>query len=218
MIDIETFQTWMSYLLPGIGETLRVTLVAGLIFPILGILVCYLRLSGQRVLSIAATSYIEFLRGTPLIGQLFIGYYVLPFLGIRFSAPVVGSIVLALNSSAYAAEAFRAGIESIPHEQWEAGRILNLSTVFIFFRIILPQSVPVFLPVMGNELVTLLRATAALSLLGVRELLFRARDLSSVTYKPFPIMTIALVLYFLMSYPASEFVRFLERKLKFVSA
>jgi len=218
LIDVETFQTWMRYLLPGIGETLRVTLVAGCIFPILGILVCYLRLSGQRALSIAATAYTEFLRGTPLVGQLFIGYYVLPFIGIKFSAPVVGAIVLALNSSAYAAEAFRGGIESIPHEQWEAGRILNLSTVFIFFGIILPQSVPVFLPVMGNELVTLLRATAALSLLGVRELLFRARDLSSVTYKPFPIMTIALVLYFLMSYPASEFVRFLERKLKFVSA
>ena len=218
MISIETLEVWMRYLLPGIGETLRVTLVAGCIFPILGILACYLRLSGQRVLRIAAISYIEFLRGTPLIGQLFVGYYVLPFLGIRLSAPVVGSIVLALNSSAYAAEAFRAGIESIPHEQWEAGRILNLSTVFIFFRIILPQSVPVFLPVMGNELVTLLRATAALSLLGVRELLFRARDLSSVTYQPFPIITIALILYFLMSYPASEFVRFIERKLKFVSA
>lgn len=218
MIDIERIQLWLTYLLPGIGETLKATLVAGSIFPILGILVCYLRLSGQRVLRFAATSYIELLRGTPLIGQLFIGYYVLPFIGIRFSASVVGAVVLALNSSAYAAEAFRAGIESIPPEQWEAGRIINLSTIFIFFRIILPQSLPVFLPVMGNELVTLLRATAALSLLGVRELLFRARDLSSVTYQPFPIITIALILYFLMSYPASEFVRFLERKLKFVYA
>lgn len=217
MPNIETIQLWLSYLLPGIVETLKATLVAGCIFPILGVLVCYLRLSEHRALRIFASSYIEFLRGTPLIGQLFIGFYVLPFAGITLSAPLVGSVVLALNSSAYAAEAFRAGITSIPHEQWEAGRILNLSSIFIFFRIILPQSVPVFLPVMGNELVTLLRSTAALSLLGVRELLFRSRDLSTVTFQPFPVMTIALILYFLMSYPASEFVRFLERRLKFES-
>jgi ABC-type amino acid transport system permease subunit len=70
---------------------------------------------------------------------------------------------------------------------------------------------------MGNELITLMRATAALSLLGVGELLFRARDLSSVSYQPFPIMTIVLILYFAMSYPASELVRFIERKLNYAS-
>jgi His/Glu/Gln/Arg/opine family amino acid ABC transporter permease subunit len=208
----------MNFLAPGIGETLRATVIAGCIFPILGIFICFLRLSGKPLLQVVATAYIEFLRGTPLVGQLFVSYYVLPFWGIRLSASLVGATVLGLNASAYAAEAFRAGIESIPHEQWEAGRILNLSNVFIFFRIILPQAMPVFLPVMGNELVTLLRATAALSLLGVRELLFRARDLSTVTYQPLPIMTIVLSVYFLMSYLASEFVRFIERRLKSVSA
>jgi len=216
VISIETFQLWISFLLPGVRETLKATLVAGCIFPIIGILVCYLRVSGSTFLKIAATAYVEFMRGTPLIGQLFVSYYVLPFYGIRLSASIVGPIVLGLNASAYAAEAFRASIESIPIEQWEAGRILNLSTSFIFFRIILPQSVPIFLPVMGNELVTLFRATAALSLLGVSELLFRARDLSSATYQPFPIMTIVLILYFAMSYPASELVRFIERRLKYV--
>jgi His/Glu/Gln/Arg/opine family amino acid ABC transporter permease subunit len=208
----------MNFLAPGIGETLRATVIAGCIFPILGIFICFLRLSGKPLLQVVATAYIEFLRGTPLVGQLFVSYYVLPFWGIRLPASLVGATVLGLNASAYAAEAFRAGIESIPHEQWEAGRILNLSNVFIFFRIILPQAMPVFLPVMGNELVTLLRATAALSLLGVRELLFRARDLSTVTYQPLPIMTIVLSVYFLMSYLASEFVRFIERRLKSVSA
>jgi His/Glu/Gln/Arg/opine family amino acid ABC transporter permease subunit len=217
-MSIETLRVWMNFLAPGIGETLRATVIAGCIFPILGIFICFLRLSGKPLLQVVATAYIEFLRGTPLVGQLFVSYYVLPFWGIRLPASFVGATVLGLNASAYAAEAFRAGIESIPHEQWEAGRILNLSNVFIFFRIILPQAVPVFLPVMGNELVTLLRATAALSLLGVRELLFRARDLSTVTYRPLPIMTIVLLVYFLISYPASEFVRFIERRLKSVSA
>ncbi len=217
-MSMETLRLWMSYLLPGISETLRATLVAGCLFPILGIFVCYLRLSGRALLRAAGTAYVEFLRGTPLVGQLFLAYYVLPFWGIKLSAPIVGAITLAFNSSAYAAEAFRAGIESIPREQWEAGRILNLSRAFIFLRIILPQAVPIFLPVMGNELLTLLRATAALSLLGVRELLFRARDLSSATYQPFPIMTIVLLLYFLMSYPASEFVRYIERRVKYLSA
>ena len=218
MIDINTLQVWLGYLLPGIGATLRATVIAGLIFPILGVFVCYLRLSQRAIIRTLAIAYIEFIRGTPLIGQLFIAYYVFPFIGISFPAAVVGAIVLAINSSAYAAEAFRAGIESIPEEQWEAGRILNLSSMFIFFRIIFPQSMPIILPVMGNELITMLRATAALSLIGVGELLFRARDLSSITYQPFPIMTIVLILYFLMSYPASELVRFIERKLKHVSA
>jgi His/Glu/Gln/Arg/opine family amino acid ABC transporter permease subunit len=217
MIDFETLQTWMTYLLPGVAETLKATAVAGIIFPILGIFICYMRLSGKKFLRFFATVYIEFLRGTPLIGQLFVAYYVFPFFGISLSAPLVGASVLGLNASAYAAEAFRAGIESIPHEQWEAGRILNLSTLFIFFRIILPQSMSVILPVMGNELITLMRATAALSLLGVGELLFRARDLSSVSYQPFPIMTIVLLLYFAMSYPASELIRFIERKLNYAS-
>lgn len=215
MISIETLEVWMRYLLPGIGETLKATLVAGCIFPIVGILVCYLRMLNKPLLNIVVTSYVEFFRGTPLIGQLFVCYYVLPFFGVRFPAFAVGFCVLGLNSGAYASEAFRAAIESIPVEQWEAGRILNLSTIFIFFRIILPQAVQVFLPVMGNELITLLRATAALSLLGVRELLFRARDLSTATYQPFPIMTIVLILYFLMSYPASLLVRFIEQRLRF---
>lgn len=214
VIDIETLTTWMRYLLPGIGENLKITLLAGILFPIAGILVCYLRLSDNTLLKTTGTIYVEVLRGTPLIGQLFIAYYIFPFLGITLSALAVGVVILAINASAYAAEAFRAGIESIPTEQWEAGRILQLSSLFIFFRIILPQSVPIFLPVMGNELVTLLRATAVLSLIGVRELLFRSRDLSTVTFQPLPIMTIVLILFFLMSYSASEFVRFLERKLK----
>lgn len=217
MIDINTLLLWLGYLLPGIGVTLKATAVAGIIFPILGILVCYFRLSRSAIVRFAASAYIEIFRGTPLIGQLFVAYYVFPFIGIKFSAPIVGAVVLALNSSAYAAEAFRAGIESIPDEQWEAGKILKLSYFFIFFRIILPQSMPIILPVMGNELITLLRATAALSLIGVGELLFRARDLSSITYQPFPIMTIVLILYFLMSYPASELMRFIERKLQYIS-
>lgn len=83
MIDFNTLQLWLGYLLPGIGATLRATVVAGLIFPILGILVCYLRLSRIAIIRTVAIAYIEFIRGTPLIGQLFVAYYVFPFIGIK---------------------------------------------------------------------------------------------------------------------------------------
>ncbi len=124
---------------------------------------------------------IELFRGTSSLVQLFWAFYVLPFFGINLPAMVVGVAVLGLNSGSYFSEVVRAGINAIPKGQHEAALTIGFSAPYRFFRIIVPQALPIIIPPLGNALITMLKFTALVSLVTIQDLTFRAGLVSSST-------------------------------------
>ncbi len=160
--------------------------------------------------SIAAACYIQFIRGTPLLLQLFFIYYVLPYAGIVLTPFVSGALGLTLNYAAYMAEVFRSGIQAIPKGQWEAGSSVGMSRQLLMRRIILPQAIRIIVPSLGNFFVSIFKDSALVSVITMRDLMFSGELLASATYKHFEIFAMVAVIYFLISYPDGE-VRRVDR-------
>jgi polar amino acid transport system permease protein len=160
-----------------------------------------------------AACYIQFIRGTPLLLQLFFIYYVLPYVGIVLTPFVSGAIGLTMNYAAYMAEVFRSGIQAIPKGQWEAGSSVGMSRSLLMRRIILPQAMRIIVPPIGNFFVSIFKDSALVSVITMRDLMFSGELLASATYKHFEIFTMVAVIYFLISYPAAKFVEWIEIKI-----
>jgi ABC-type amino acid transport system permease subunit len=160
-----------------------------------------------------AAVYIQFIRGTPLLLQLFFIYYVLPYGGIVLSPFVSGVLGLTINYTAYMAEVFRAGIQAIPKGQWEAGASVGMSRRLMLRRIILPQAIRIIIPSIGNFFVSIFKDSALVSVITMRDLMFSGQLLASATYKHFEIFTMVAVIYFLISYPSAKLVEWIEMRL-----
>lgn len=166
-----------------------------------------------KYLRVIATIYVEFFRGTPLLLQLYYAFFVLPLVGITMSPILAGVIAFSLNYAAYLSEVYRSAISSVSTGQREAGLAMGLTERLIMFRIILPQAARVAAPPVGNYFVGLFKDTALLSTIGVVEILFRSQLTASTTFEYFDIYTAAMIIYLLISYPASMGLRKLERRL-----
>jgi His/Glu/Gln/Arg/opine family amino acid ABC transporter permease subunit len=206
-------QIWMPQLLVAAQGTLRMTAGAFTIAATVGLLFGLARLSRHRLLSRFAVGYIEVMRGTPALTQLFLIYFGLPGVGIvlrAFEAAVIG---LGLNGAAYLAEVYRAGIQAIHRGQREAAYSIGMTHLDAMRYIILPQAVRIVLPPMANYGIALLKDTSIASLISAPELMLRARDLSSEYYMPMRLYLITGLMYLGMAYPLSRIVRFLEDRL-----
>jgi ectoine/hydroxyectoine ABC transporter permease protein EhuC len=209
-------KSWLdliSYLLPGAAVTFEATILCAPIALILSFLVALARRSSFRPLSVLTQAYIEIIRGTPGLLQLFYIFYALPFIGIRLLPLQAAVIGLALNYAAYGAEVFRMGFEAVPKQQIESAIALGMSPILRMRRIILPQAIRVIVPPLGNLLIELFKATALTSLITVDELVFRSQRLNIMTYQTVKIYTLIALFYFLMCYPSSRFVGWIEKKL-----
>jgi polar amino acid transport system permease protein len=143
----------LSLLLRGLVVTIEAT-VSGFVCALLGGLVLALGYRASSATSrTMSRSLVEFIRNTPLLVQLYFLFYGLPLIGIRFSAMITGVIGLGIYYSAYVAEAYRGGIDAVPHGQWEAAEVLGFSLGQTWRRIILPQAIPPLIPVLGNYLI-----------------------------------------------------------------
>jgi His/Glu/Gln/Arg/opine family amino acid ABC transporter permease subunit len=181
--------------LRGFGYTLYVSVLATGIGLCLGLLVALGRISHRRVFRWATAGYVEVMRGTPLLIQVFIVYYALPDLGIRLSAIVSGVIAMSLYMAAYVAEILRAGILSIHRGQVEAARSLGMSYGQTLRRIVLPLMVSLVLPPLTNEFTTLIKWSAVLSVVTVPELTYSAQDVIGITFSPVEGFVIVTLLY-----------------------
>jgi polar amino acid transport system permease protein len=142
-------------------------------------------------------------------------YYVLPVLtGVRLSAFSAVVIGLSLNSGAFLAEIFRAGIQAVPRGQLDAARVLGMSRALTMRRIVLPQAIRVVLPPMGNDFVALIKFSSLASTFAVGEITRKATELSSFTFRPIEIFTFIALVYFFICWPLSMSIRFLERRLQ----
>jgi His/Glu/Gln/Arg/opine family amino acid ABC transporter permease subunit len=212
-ILIEVF----PFLLEGAKYTI-IYAVLGELFGIpLGLLAAVMKLSKYRSLRFISTVYVDFFRGTPLLVQLYIGLFALPIafpqLQKIYDFTFYGAVaVLAINSGAYVAEIFRAGIESIHKGQMEAARSLGFSYLGAMRWIVLPQTFRRVLPPLTNEFIALLKDTALLSALAVTELAMKARYLSSWKANVSPFMG-AAILYLMMTIPLTRLVAYFEKRL-----
>jgi polar amino acid transport system substrate-binding protein len=198
--------------LQAAGMTILLSVVSMPIAMALGLLVALGRLHGPRILSIALTVYVEILRGTPLMLQLLVIFYLLPFRMEAIPAAVLG---LSVNYSAYESEIYRAGLQAIPATQMEAALALGMSKWVALWRIIIPQAVRIVIPPVTNDFIALFKDTSVCSVITVVELTKRYNI--AVMNHPDEILALAAVagaLYLAMSYPMSLFASAMERRLE----
>ena len=201
-------------LLRGAVVTLEVVL-AGFVAALFGgLLLAVARQAGGPVLRGACNAYIEFMRNTPLLVQIYFLFFVLPLWGLTFSAITTGVLGLGLNYSAYLAEVYRGGIEGLPRGQWEAARALDMSPRDTWIRIVLPQSIPPMVPVLGNYLIGMFKDTPLLAVITVPEMMQATKQIAGETYRYNEPYTLLALIFLAMSLPASFLFRTLERRLR----
>lgn len=205
----------LGYLLDGLGMTLVISLVSLLASIVVGLIVALGRRSRSRWISFPAATYCELFRDTPVLVQLFWVYYVLPVLiGVRLSAFTAVVIGLSLNSGAFLAEIFRAGIQAVPRGQIDAARVLGMNRALTMRRIVLPQAIRIVLPPMGNDFVALIKFSSLASTFAVGEITRKATELSSFTFRPIEIFSFIALVYFAICWPLSMSIRYLEKRLQ----
>lgn len=212
----------------GAKNTLLIAFFTVLMGTILGTMFALMRLSGKSPLRIIASIYIEFIRGTPLYVQILVFYYGFASIGIEFPnipflKPILGMNVndfmaciftLSINSAAYVAEIVRAGIQAVDIGQMEAARSLGMTKSLAMKEIIIPQAVKNILPALGNEFVTIIKESSIVAVIGIADLMFKAKAISSNTYKPFAPYVVVALIYFVLTFGLSSLLRYFERRLK----
>ena len=207
--------TNLKFLLSGLTTTIYISLVSIIISIFLGLIVAIPSLAKNKNLTYLNIGYVEIVRAIPLLVLILWIYYGLPIMtGISFSPFVSGIIALSISESAFQAEIFRAGINSIKKSQWEAGSSLGLN----FFRklrlVILPQAIKNILPAIGNQFVYVLKMSSLVSIIGIGDLTRKANELVVTTYRPLEIYTFLILEYLVLILIVSFFVRKFEKKLK----
>lgn len=205
---------YRSLFLTGMQYTLLLAAMGVVFGFILGIAVALLRMSRFRVARFLATAWVEFLRGTPMLVQIFIIHYGLASVGlVQFTPLQSGIITLSINSSAYLAEIFRAGIQGVDRGQTEAARSLGMKHGMTMRHIVLPQALKNVLPAIGNEFITIIKESSIISFIGVYDLMFQARNVITITYDGMTPLLVVAALYFLMTFSLSKLLGRLERRL-----
>jgi len=217
----ETMPEWLKVvldnlpaLLKGAVSTLQLTSLSVLIGLAIGTFVGMGRLSRHRALRYPASIYVEFIRGTPLLVQLFLVYFGLPELGLRFDRFTAAVVTLGINSGAYVAEIVRAGIQSVPRGQYEAARSLGMTHGQAMLYVILPQAFRNILPALGNEFIAITKESSLAMVIGTVELMRSAQYIVSRTFLSFPVYGGVALIYFLITFTLSRLVRFAESRLR----
>lgn len=210
---------YVTLLLKGLGMTLLLSLLAVVSGSVLGFLLTLVRLSKIKIVSHIALLYVEIFRGTPLLVQVlllyaFINIPVTIFLSIDLSSFIPGMLALTLNSTAYVSELIRGGIHSIDKGQSEASLSLGLSEAQTMQHIIMPQAFKVIVPSLGNEFVTIIKETSIFMYLGITELMYSAMMIKVQTYRIKEVYLVVALLYFLLTYPTSKLMLYIEYRLK----
>lgn len=206
-------------ILPILGQasivTVKATVMGFVLALISGLILAIARMFGPSWLRWSVAGFIEFIRSTPLLIQIFFLYYVLPEFGITLDAMLVGVTALGIHYGAYCSEVYRAGLEGIPKGQWEAAIALNLSPVNTFKDVIIPQTIPPIVPALGNYLVALFKETPLLSAIAVMELMQRAKILGSDSFQYTEPITMVGLFFLVFSLISAALIRRVEHYLKY---
>ena len=199
-------------LLLGAGVTVEITAMSVALGIIIGLFVGIARIGDIKILRILANIYVDFFRGTPLLVQIFLVYFAVPVITGQRMDPFVAAVsACGINSGAYIAEIFRAGIESVEKGQMEAGRSLGLTWVQTMRYIIVPQAFKRVIPPLGNEFIALLKDSSLVSVIGFEELTRRGQLIIARTYGSLEIWLSVAIIYLAMTVTISRFVAYLEK-------
>lgn len=198
----------------GLLMTLKLTFLAVTIGVILGLFIALIKMSSIKPISFIGASYVEIIRGTPLLVQLLLIYNGLMQFGIDIPAFTAGVSALAINSAAYVAEIIRAGIQAVDPGQNEAARSLGMTHAMAMRYVIIPQAIKNILPALGNEFIVMLKESAIVSVIGFADLTRQADIIQSVTYKYFEPYIIIAAIYFIMTFIFSRLLGIFERRLR----
>jgi len=198
-------------LLEGAWATILVTLGSLVLSTLLGLLWALMRISGNRWLDRTAIVFINFIRGVPIIVQLFYIYFVMPDFGVSLTAMQAAIIGLGIAYSAYQAENFRAGIEAIDHGQVEAAQSIGMGWFLTMRRVILPQAFRIVLPPYGNTMIMMLKDSSQASTITVAELALQGKLIAASTFKNTTVFTLVAVFYLVMCIPLILLVARLEK-------
>ena len=203
----------LPLLLEGAAVTIKITALSVGFGFIIGMIVGVARLAKMSILKWLAMIYIDFIRGTPLLVQIFLIYFALPMItGTRIDPFIAAITACSINSGAYIAEIFRAGIQSIDKGQVEAGRSLGLNWFQTMRYIIMPQAFKRVIPPLGNEFIAMLKDSSLVSVIGFEELTRRGQHIIAKTYSSFEIWMAVAILYLIMTLTISRLVAYLERR------
>ena len=201
-------------ILPALLQATTVTFVATIggfaLAAVLGLGIAVAGRTRRRWARRLIQAFVDFIRGTPLLIQLFFVYYILPQAGIVFDALPTGIVCLGVHYSVYLSEVYRAGIDGVPRGQWEAAGALNMSPWQMWRWIVLPQAIPPVIPPLGNYLISMFKDTPVLSTITVSELLRVAIVEGGRTFRYLEPLILVAVIFFILSYPSSLVVRRLE--------
>jgi polar amino acid transport system substrate-binding protein len=216
--SISTLREWPKYLpllLKGAVVTIWISVLAMALAVVVGLVIVLARLYGIAPVRWAARAYVEVIRGTPLLIQLFLIYYGLPQIGIRLNAAFAAILGLGLNYAAAEAENYRAGIQAVPRGQSEASEALGMSRWQCLRQIVLPQAFRMVIPPVTNDFIAMFKDSSIVSVITMVELtkVYGMLAMSTYDYIGLGLMTAAI--YFALSYPASIFAHYLERRLQY---
>ncbi len=211
--DLQLVLDSLPLLAMGALVTVEITAVAVSLGVMIGLFVGIAELSRYGYLRIPAKLYVDFIRGTPLLVQIFIIYFALPvIIGARIEPFVAAVAACSINSGAYVAEIFRSGIQSIDKGQTEAGRSLGMSWTQTMVTIIIPQAFRRIIPQLGNEFIAMLKDSSLVSVIGFEELTRKGQLIIASTYGSLEIWSTVAVIYLVMTLSISRFVSYLEKR------
>lgn len=205
---------WKLFLLDGLKVTLEFTVLAVFFGVLLGIIVAILKMSRLKAVRFLISVYIEVIRGTPILLQLYVFVFALPlFMPVKLSNYMWVAIALSINSSAYVSEVIRSGIQAVDKGQTEAARSLGMNGRQTMLRIILPQAIKNILPALGNEFIMMLKETSLASTFYIGDLMTQYKVVTGAEYLAFETLVIIGIIYLCLTFPLSKLVGLFEKKM-----
>ncbi len=212
-LNLDLITESLPLLLKGAAVTVEITALSVGLGLIIGVIVGIARLSNNKIIRAIAAIYVDFIRGTPLLVQIFLVYFALPqLIGMRIDPFIAAVAACSINSGAYVAEIFRGGIQSIDPGQGEAARALGLNWFQSMRFVIMPQAFKRILPPLGNEFITMLKDSSLVSVIGFEELTRTGQLIISRTYAAFEIWIAVAIIYLVMTIAISRLVAYLEKR------
>jgi len=212
-IDWDIVQTAIPLLAKGTLVTLQIALISGVLSILLGFVLGLSALGNVRLLRLLVAGYVDFIRGTPLLIQIFLIFFALPVVGVRLNEIWAGIVALSINTAAYMAETVRGGVGSVERGQTEAARSIGMTQPQILTYILLPQALKPMVPPLTNELITMTKNTSLLSVISVYELTRAGQAIISVHFVPFEIYLLLALYYYVLIKSLSWLSRWVETRM-----
>ena len=206
---------WDVFLIKGLSTTLALSAIAVFFGAIIGTLLAFGKMGKSRILRGIITAYVEIIRGTPSLLQVYVGYFVVPLLLPSLNVSTYASVAIALtiNSSAYVSEVIRSGIQAVDKGQTAAARSLGLTQSQAMIKVVLPQAVKNILPALGNEFITIIKETSLASTFFVGDLMTSYLTVNCKEFLPLQCLLIVGIIYFILTFILGRGVSALERRL-----